>query len=32
VQGLSIVLGICGGFYPAFKASRLLPSSALRQE
>jgi putative ABC transport system permease protein len=32
VQGLSILLGVCGGFYPAFKASRLLPSSALRQE
>jgi putative ABC transport system permease protein len=32
VLGLSVVLGVSGGAYPAFKASRLLPSSALRQE
>lgn len=32
VLGLSVVLGVCGGFYPAFKAGRLQPSSALRQE
>lgn len=32
VLGLSVLLGILGGFYPAFKASRLLPSVALRHE
>ncbi len=29
---LSVLLGICGSLYPAFKAARLLPSHALRQE
>lgn len=29
---LSVALGIFGGLYPAFKAARLLPSHALRQE
>ena len=29
---LSVALGICGSLYPAFKAARLLPSHALRQE
>ncbi|MDD2721953.1 MAG: ABC transporter permease [Gallionella sp.] len=32
VLGLSVLLGIAGGLYPALKASRLLPSHALRQE
>jgi len=32
VLGLSVFLGICGGIYPAYKASRLLPSAALRHE
>ncbi len=32
VLGLSVLLGVGGGAYPAFKASRLLPSAALRQE
>jgi len=32
VLGLSVVLGILGGLYPALKASRLLPSNALRHE
>ncbi|HEX5338302.1 MAG TPA: ABC transporter permease [Gallionella sp.] len=32
VLGLSVLLGICGGAYPAFKAARLLPSQALKQE
>jgi putative ABC transport system permease protein len=32
VLGLSVLLGIGGGIYPAYKASRLLPSAALRHE
>jgi putative ABC transport system permease protein len=32
VLGLSVLLGILGGLYPALKASRLLPSAALRHE
>ncbi len=32
VLALSVVLGICGGLYPALKAARMLPSHALRQE
>ncbi len=32
VLGLAIFIGICGGLYPAFKASRLLPAQALRHE
>jgi len=32
VLGLSVILGIAGGIYPAFKAARQLPSHALRQD
>jgi putative ABC transport system permease protein len=32
VLALSVILGVLGGLYPAIKASRLLPSHALRQE
>lgn len=32
VLGLSVLLGVLGGLYPALKASRLLPSAALRTE
>jgi putative ABC transport system permease protein len=32
VLGLSVLLGALGGLYPAFKASRLRPAQALRQE
>jgi putative ABC transport system permease protein len=32
VLGLSVLLGIGGGIFPALKAARLLPSQALRQE
>jgi putative ABC transport system permease protein len=32
VLGLSVILGISGGIYPALKAARQLPSQALRQE
>jgi putative ABC transport system permease protein len=32
VLGLSVILGIFGGLYPALKASSLLPSNALRHE
>ncbi len=32
VLGLSVILGIAGGIYPALRAARLQPSQALRQE
>ncbi|MBF0281075.1 MAG: ABC transporter permease [Zetaproteobacteria bacterium] len=32
VLGLSIILGVLGGLYPALKAARTQPSHALRQE
>jgi ABC-type antimicrobial peptide transport system permease subunit len=32
ILGLSVVLGVAGGLYPALKAARMLPSQALRQE
>lgn len=32
VLGLSLLLGVAGGLYPALKAARMLPSQALRQE
>jgi ABC-type antimicrobial peptide transport system permease subunit len=32
VLGLSVLLGIGGGIFPALKAASLLPSQALRQE
>jgi putative ABC transport system permease protein len=32
VLGLSMLLGVFGGFYPAFKAARMQPSTALRHD